>query len=129
MWWSGSSSRRGCPAWWRPRTCPTSSFSSYATSLGSTASCISARGGVPCRALRPRRELLAEPHRGDHPCRIRASGPGDVVGGAMVHAGTDDAEAHRDVHGVAERDELHRDGGLVVVHRDDGVVGAGPHEP
>ncbi len=42
----------------------------------------------------------------------------------MVDAGAHDGETERDVHGLAEAEELHRDRRLVVVHRDDACVAA-----
>ena len=47
--------------------------------------------------------------------------PGDVEGGPVGHAGPDDRQAERDVHGAVEADRLDGDVPLVVVHGDHGV--------
>ena len=39
----------------------------------------------------------------------------------MIDARAHDRKPHRDVDRVAERDELHRDRGLIVIHRDDEI--------
>ena len=51
--------------------------------------------------------------------------PGDVESGAVGHAGADDRQAQGHIDGAVEADGLERDVPLVVVHRHDGVVGAG----
>ena len=49
---------------------------------------------------------------------------GDVEGGAVVDGGADDGDAEAHVDGGVERDELHGDVALIVIHGDDEVVGA-----
>lgn len=47
--------------------------------------------------------------------------PGDVEGGAVVHAGADDGEAKGGVYGGFEGDHLHGDVALIVIHADHGI--------
>ncbi len=72
-----------------------------------------------------RNDSGGDAHRGDQAGGIGLAFPGDVEGCAVCDAGPHDRQSQRNVDGPLKADGLQRDMPLVMVHRHDGVIGAG----
>ena len=77
-----------------------------------------------------RRQPCRQPHRRNHTARIGDAPAGDIERRAVIDRRPHDRQTERDVHGLAERDELHRNQPLIVIAGDDDVELAadGAHE-
>ena len=75
--------------------------------------------GAACQAASARSRR--EQHRVHHAAGVGDAAAGDVERGAVIDRRADDRQAQRDVHGLAEREQLHGHQALIVVAGDDDV--------